>query len=353
MYEGVISGQYYTDIQGAALIDSPVIHDDTYVILSVIKEGYRTLGGESEFLILLSARDSTSDLRVSVVPSEILEGAQITVTVTDDIGVGVKDASIWKGSMELDEVTDTEGILVFAVPFVVLEREYFVYAVKQGYNYGEDSITIRKRSTDEPKLSFSLGPSVNESILFLVTVTDESHVPLQDVSVLFCSDQELTNDDGVASFVAPSVSQDTFYPVAANKIGYMPASTSVEVLNTGSSDGTSSQLSLSVTRSVNENDAFTVTVRNTEGFPISNARVTFLGVSSYTDVSGTVRFTAPDVTWDSTFDVLATKFGYGSVSAEIEIKNNQGFQYWYLVVVIVLIVMVGVFAYVRYRQYFK
>ena len=55
---------------------------------------------------------------MNLVYSEKDEGKPMTVEITDEVGVEVEGASIWKGSIELDDLTDSEGVLVFPAPLV-------------------------------------------------------------------------------------------------------------------------------------------------------------------------------------------------------------------------------------------
>ena len=182
-----------------------------------------------------------------------------------------------------------------------------------------------------------------------MTVKDSSNIPLQDVTVAFNLEEKLTDINGMVSFVAPNVTSDTFYPIEASKYGYLPATASIEVLNLDGSDGSSSKkLTVHVVKKILESEEFTITVKNDQGNLISDARVNFMDTYYYTDFKGEVAVTAPDVSWDETKDIVVTKSGYDSASAEITIKNSEEFQYWYLVIVIIVILIIGVVAYFRY-----
>jgi len=71
----------------------------------------------------------------------------------------------------------------------------------------------------------------------------------------------------------------------------------------------------------------------------------FLGNAAYTNASGIVVFSTPEVNWDSTYSLLASKSGYDSTSAPVEIKNSEGFRYWYLLILVVIIMVVGIIAF--------
>ena len=81
-------------------------------------------------------------------------------------------------------------------------------------------------------------------------------------------------------------------------------------------------------------------------------QVTFKGTCLETDFKGEVILSAPDIGWDEIHKIRATKSGYSSTSAEITIKNVEGFQYWYLIIVIIIISIIGIAAYFRYGWVF-
>ncbi len=348
-YEDSKHDEYTTDSNGKAYITSPLIDHNNYFSLYVSKDGYDAYSAEKEIKVTLFARDLGSDLEIKLVPSEVYEGEEVTVEVTDDVDIGVAGVSIWEGAVEIDETTDSEGISVFIAPSVFMDKEFYIYAVREGYNFAEGTITVRDRNDDQEKLYVDIENVVNESKVFYVTVKDSSNIPLQDVTVAFNLEEKLTDINGMVSFVAPNVTSDTFYPIEASKYGYLPATASIEVLNLDGSDGSSSKkLTVHVVKKILESEEFTITVKNDQGNLISDARVNFMDTYYYTDFKGEVAVTAPDVSWDETKDIVVTKSGYDSASAEITIKNSEEFQYWYLVIVIIVILIIGVVAYFRY-----
>jgi hypothetical protein len=349
-YENTKHSEYKTNGDGKTYIKTPMVNNDNYFMLCVYKEGYRTYTGDKCIRISLSTRDLTSNLKIKLTQSEVYEGEGIIVEVTDDLNKGVKGATIWRGNMELDETTDSQGILEFSAPAVFLDRECFIYAIKEGYNFAENKITVRDMKLKQEKLTIETKNTINESETFYITTKDEQGIPIKEVTVRFNQEWKFTDENGKVSFLAPKVDNTTFYTIEANKYGYQPATTSIEVKDLGITDNVSSKIMICVAPYIMENEIFTVIVRNEQGDPIPHARVKFMDTLLYTDYQGMVTFTSPDVNWDTIHEILVTKSGYESESTEITIKNHEGFQYWYLIIAIVVIFIIGIAAYYKYGQ---
>ncbi|UCD14027.1 MAG: hypothetical protein JSW60_01005 [Thermoplasmatales archaeon] len=349
-YEGSKQSEYITDSNGHTYIYAPSINNDNYFSVYVNKDGYSTYA-EEEIIISLFARDLDSDLEISVTHSEVYEGDLITAEVTDDTGSGVEEVSVWRGSQKIDESTDSNGIVEFIAPSVFMDREYYIYAIKKGYNFAEGRVTIRDKSINQKKLTMEIENVINESYVFYVSVKDENGILLEEVTVSFNSEQKKTNENGTVSYLAPNVTVDRFYSIASSKHGYLPTSASIEVLNLGgTNNGSTRKIQICIAPFVMENEEFTVTVRNGNGDLIPGARVNFMDISLDTDFKGTVTFTAPDVNWDRIQEILVTKHPYESSSIEITIRNNDEFQYLYLIIAAAIILLIGVIAFFKYRH---
>ena len=72
---------------------------------------------------------------------------------------------------------------------------------------------------------------------------------------------------------------------------------------------------------VNENTAFTVTIKSDGGTTVQGASVTFNGNTKTTNSNGQVSFTAPSVSADTVYSITATKTGYTGASSTITVKN--------------------------------
>jgi len=352
-YEGQNYAEYTTDENGNGYIDAPFINNENFFSLEMKKENYSTYYSEEEYIVNLFEREFTNDLDMNVVPTETDEGEPVTVEISNDVGIGIEGVSIWRGAVELDGSTDSEGMLTFIAPSVFIDREYYLYAVKEGYNFAEATITIRDKVSSQEQLKIETQNSVNESELFSVIVKNSSNILLSDVLITFNSEQRTTNEYGTAVFVAPNITSTSFYKIEASKSGYQPASSSVEIINLEDSNGVSStKLRICVEPSIIENEEFSVVIRDGQDNLIAGVQVTFKGTSLETDFKGEVSFPAPDVDRDESHNILAIKSGYNSASAEIQVKNIEGFQYWYLIIVIIVTLIVGIAAYFRYGRIF-
>jgi hypothetical protein len=316
-----------------------------------MKEGYSLFNTDNTIIINLFARDLGSDLNVNINPSEVYEGDTLTVEITDDIGNRIEDCVIWRGSFELDTLTDSNGILELYAPSVFFDREFYIYAFKNGYNYAEKKVTVRDKVSNQKKLDIDLISILNESTSFYLLVTDEYNFPIEKAAVLFHGEEKVTNNEGFVFLTTPNVTTDTFFTIQATKIGYIPASVSIQVLNV---DGNLSSrvIKIFTVPYILENEEFIVTIRTENGDVLPDVRVTFMGTTLQTDYKGTVTFSSPDVTWDSTQEIIVTKSGFESKSTNITIINNQGFEYWFLLIVIMIILIIGLIAYFKYGRVF-
>jgi hypothetical protein len=330
---------YKTDYNGIAYIKTPSIRNDNYFFLEFWKDGYLTYN-EEKIKINLMTRD-LKPLKIVLAQSEVNEGEGILVQVTDEEEEGIEGVTIWRGETRLDRTTDREGILEFSAPAVFMDRELFIYALKEGYSFAEGKLTVR--DIVKGRLKVEVKSRVNESEIFFVRIKDKE--PLEGVTVSFNFQQKITNESGIVYFMAPNVTGNTFFTIEASKHGYQPSSISIEIADAD----TPKKLRICVVPFVKENERFTVIVRDEGGNTISNARVKFMDTILYTDFQGYAIFKAPSVNWDTKYDILVTKSGYESSLKEITIKDSGEFQYWYLVLAIILIFIIGALAHYKYR----
>jgi len=350
-YEQTKIQEYTTDELGRAYISSPVIHNDNYFTLVFEKEEYDTYDSDTEVVISLLTRDCENDLAIAITPTEVYEGESVLITVTNDVGVGVSDVTIWRGEVELEGTTDSEGIFSFISPSVFLDKAFYIYALKQGYNYGEGTVTIRDQISSRTIL-IEVERTIEEGELFSLILTNEQHDPLQGVSVYFNAQKQITDEYGSVSFLAPEVVDNTVYSLEAQRYGYLPASVTIEIVDSDGGNGASTkQLSIFTVKKISEKESFSILVKDQYGNSVSNVQIKFLGTYSYTDYSGSITVKAPEVSWDETFTIVATKANYESTSKSIGVINTEGFPYWYLFIAIIIIV-IGLLAYFKYSLYF-
>jgi hypothetical protein len=349
-YEDSEVGTYASDVNGRVLIDAPAMINQDFFVIQFSKSGYKLLSGLASIEVFLFDELVGMDLSVDLVPSEVNEGELVRAQVTDQTGVGVKDVSIWVGGSRLSSVTDASGVLEFRSPVVFFDQEQYIYAIKEGYNFGSARLTIRNNPLSSPGLFIDVETVVNASSLFLVTIADLDDDPVGDVEVWFNGEYMVTNESGDIWFVAPAVEETKVFMINASREGFVPSSAMVEI--TASNIVGAGALVVSVVPSVLERDRFSVTVKSDSGLFVSGARVSFQGTLYYTDYTGSVEIMAPEVSWDDTVEIVVSRVGYVSSSSEVVIKNVEGFPYWFIVAVIVVVLIVGVTMYYRNRYRF-
>jgi hypothetical protein len=349
-YEDEKIREYKTNMNGIVDVSPPIINNDNYFSLIISKDRYKRYD-DSEIIINFFARDLESDLEISINPTEIYEGNTVTVKISDEFGNGVKDSEIWKGSAKIPDSTDSNGILNFNAPSVFFDKEMYIYALKQGYNFAEGKFTIRNKESYQSELFMNFESFIFEDNTFNVTLFDENNNLIEGVYVTFNSIQKITNDQGMVQFSAPNVTNTTTFLITANKYNFLPISNTIEVINEDKSNGvTSRKIYIYTFPTVLENEEFSVTIRNEFGELLSDVKVTFEERSLYTDFSGTVLFSAPEVSWDRILEIQALKSGYESSVSDITIKNAEDFQYLYLVIIVAIILIVGIFYYFKFRR---
>ncbi len=352
-YNGTQQASYQTNAGGNTFISAPHSTVEDSFTLHVEKQGYTTYTGEQSYTMYLFEQDLTSDLLLSLYPSEVFEGDSVTAEVVDDVTVAVQKVSIWRGETILSGKTDNQGILSFRAPSVFMDREFYLYAIKAGYNYAGTTLTVRNKPEGGKPLHLVFNTTVYETDEFLLTVTDDSSQPLNDVQVIFAEQTYHTDETGTLTLTAPEVDTNSFYSLQANKYSYLPATSMIEVQPRDQQNTTpSSILYISAPPRIIENDRFTVTVRNEQGRGIADVYVGFHTTHGFTDSKGSVSFIAPATEWDTSEQITASKNGYTSTTSEITIANSGGFSYLFLLIILSGILIIGVIYYFRTRHQF-
>jgi hypothetical protein len=337
-------------VNGRVLIDAPTMVNQDFFVIHFSKSGYKLLSGLASIEVFLFDDLVGKDLSVDLVPSEVNEGELVRAQVTDQTGVGVKDAQIWVGGSKASSVTDASGVLEFRSPVVFFDQEQYICAIKEGYNFGSARLTIRNNPLSSPVLVIDVETVVNASSMFLVSIADMDKGPVGDVEVWFNGELVVTNESGDIWLLAPEVEDTRVFMINASREGFVPSSAMVEV--SASTDVGAGVLIVSVVPSVLEGDRFSVTVKTDSGLFVSGARVSFQDTLYYTDYTGSVEIVAPEVSWDDSVEIVVSRVGYVSAASEVVIKNVEGFPYWFIVAVIVVVLIVGVTMYYRNRYRF-
>lgn len=158
---------------------------------------------------------------------------------------------------------------------------------------------------------------VLEGGLFYVEIRNQDDNTVQGATVTVIGyDEALTNSNGKAWFIAPSVSEDTVYTITAYKYGYTfwGGSKTITVRNKYL------QL-LSVPSQIDEQAFDDVWVINQDNNYVWGAKVTFGCKSDYTNIFGKAHIEAPDVIGDQYVTMTATYLGYDSDSEIVYVRD--------------------------------
>ena len=184
--------------------------------------------------------------------------------------------------------------------------------------YAEVKVTYTTGSLDS--LDVSNPSSVIENESFTVTVTSGG-IAVENAEIEFVGETYYTDEDGTALVKAPLVDSDISHNLYVTSEGYADATSSILVLDNGSSSD-DLLLQIASVPSVLEGDSFDVKVADGNGTPVDGATVEFLGEPFISD-NGWVTLVAPLVLSDSYFDIAASLEGYVDGSAQVLVLNNE------------------------------
>lgn len=350
-YEEELVSDLQTNDQGFVEITTPTVNIMNYCTLVITKNGYATYTQEDTFRVWLVEKQWDQSLTLSTDSSEIDEDEFITLRLQSSNGTPIQGATIWRGSTELLETTDPEGISIIAAPQVFLDRTLYLFCLYEGFNFGQTQITVRDTTSLQKHINIFVGSPVYEEDIFAVSIEDDHEQPLDNVLVVFQDQQQLTDQYGIVTFTAPEVATNQQYSLEASKYGYESATKTVTVenINQGNGNGDSKQLKVLSVPTVLEHTEFTITVQTLQGSAVYNAEVSFGNTKKSTNPTGKVSFTAPEVFWDCSESIIVTKSGYISASTDITIINSANFPYWSYILAVMVIFIIGFIFYYRYR----
>jgi len=346
-YENLVK-YFNTCENGSAFLTSPpMMSDDTFTITAT-KDGYVT---DSVIIHLYETSPTLSDLKISVSQTTVEEGRDFIVKIEDESGEPVEGALLYIDGRMYHDTSDENGIIACRAPYVEIDRSCFIYALKEGYNFGCTWMEVTNRAEIEEPLNIEANDTVYEGKRFTVKVEDLSGNPVKGVVVWFGSLKEKTDNDGTVSFTAPSVKEDTYMLLGVSSNRYSPCYKLIKVIDRYKEVA----LEICVPPKLMEKEDIDIVVRDVYGYLIDNATIIINGeIAGHTDENGKLRIKLPEVDHDTTIDILAVKPGYVSAHEELLIKNRgKGFfeENWFLIPAIILIFLVAVFAYFYYRQY--
>jgi parallel beta-helix repeat protein len=169
-------------------------------------------------------------LEIKIKPGLIInEGDHFSVFVLYR-GRPVEDAEVWFNNRV--KTTNINGSVVFVAPQVTKDKIFLIVASKPGFSSAREKILVK--NIPEPQLIIDAPEFVYENRWFDVNINSNG-LPIENACVIFSnvyySKIGYTNSDGIVSFLAPEVEEDTLFGIAADKSGYEPASTTITVLD--------------------------------------------------------------------------------------------------------------------------
>ncbi len=349
MRYGLIDVSSKTDENGYLEMNAPPLGNDEYITLIATKDGYVT---DTILVRLLPEYPNLPSLVVTPSKTSLTEGEDFILQVKDENGKAVEGAEIWIDGELYQYASDSNGIVACKAPYVEIDRSCFIYATKEGYNFGYTWVKVINRIEFEEPLDIEVNDTVYEGDRFDVVVRDSSGEPVQGIYVWFNSMKKKTNTSGMTSFVAPYVEKDSYKLIGIESDEYVPSYRLIRVLDRYNEEPA---LNISTPPKIFEGETIDIVVKDAYGYAVKDVTIIVNGqIIGSTDESGKFHFEAPYVDHDSTIEIIAIKSGYISSSTFIEIKNREkGFfeENWYLLPVIALVIMIAIFAYFRYRQY--
>ena len=186
--------------------------------------------------------------------------------------------------------------------------------------------------------------------MFHITITS-NNTPVENVTVTFNGETNMTNSSGIVGFIAPRVSADTnhFYPIKASKEGYNTSTDTITVQNVPQ------VLPTVDVPGITENTSFIVTTFDDQGRIVSNVTILFNEKEYRTASDGTVRLTAPLVNKSKVFQISAQKPGYIDFSIAVTIYpsiSSENFIGFIIVIIICASIIVATFI-IMIRKYLK
>jgi hypothetical protein len=205
------------------------------------------------------------------------------------------------------------------------------------YDLNLTSNNIEHRLAGVTKIEFDLITSIKYKLIidapdFITeeedfnTIITANDVAIADVDVTFNEVTRSTNDNGIVTFTAPSFIEggDNEYLITATHLDYIDADPETIIIVEVSD---LKELVINAPSSVMENESFD-TIVTSNGEPIENVNVTFNDKNKITDSNGLVSFTAPNVTTNTQYAIIAKSEGYEDDETTIMVLNKKERQGW-------------------------
>ena len=154
------------------------------------------------------------------------------------LSASVGDIDVFPGSLiDIKEDVPSGEIALITTDDLELDIEYRWYAIaddEQNKNTSDIfTFEIQSQDTTVKRLEITNPSSVNENEDFLIKIEANS-TPVENVKIQFADDIYYTNSNGQAILNAPSVNEDTYYTITATKTGYQSDTSTIKIVDTGS-----------------------------------------------------------------------------------------------------------------------
>jgi hypothetical protein len=159
----------------------------------------------------------------------LFEGRSYDITISTENDSVILGVNVTVLGVSYNTTTDQPFITIIAPTFDETET-FVITATKEGYLPDEIEVNVTKGALS----AVSQPTTVEEKKNFQVTVTDQNHLPVENVLVYLTDDSEpvITDVRGIVTLTAPEVTTDTSLTVQVIKNGYQSDSFIVRVKNT-------------------------------------------------------------------------------------------------------------------------
>jgi hypothetical protein len=186
---------------------------------------------------------------------------------------------------------------------------YMILSLSASLTFGSDQRV--------PQLDLLCPSHVNESDTFAITVTIHGS-PVDNVTVTFIDQTNLTNSSGQATLRAPRVPphENSTFLLSVSKQGYNATTCRINVTNVPQ------LFPVVTTSSLIEESEFVITVIDDQGRIVDNATLLFLNKQYWSDKNGNVILTAPCVNNSQLFSITALKSGFLEYTISITVSPS-------------------------------
>jgi hypothetical protein len=233
---GTLLDDIYVGLHGRGIEQNGTSGTDGIVTFSVLPTSSGNISidvGEEGRTVETVLIATNWKLDVSVSPTDVNEGEEFTVMVTEERSGDKVEGATVKIQGVSTMTTDSNGEATFTAPEVTSDRTYTVSTSKAGYAPETDQITVRVINV--PRLVISADEKVGPGESFEVAVAKDSGDPVIGATVEFNGKTYTTKAGGVATLTAPTEKGD--YTITASFGIFEDATTTIKVTDTGGIPG--------------------------------------------------------------------------------------------------------------------